>query len=649
MDTLLARLGKLDRSVLAITGIVLAIVLFLAVNLFAAVALNSARTDLTQDKLYTLTNSTRGILAGVKEPITLRLFQSQGLMTAAPTLAVYAARVNELLRAYQSLTGGVVRVEVVNPVPFSSAEDRAIAFQLRGFQLNETGEQGYFGLVGNNSTDDVQAISFLDPTREQFLEYDLTRMVSALARPRKPVVGVIDGMRVMGDDSGNPPAWSFVRQMKSTYDVRAVNYQANFMPGDADVIIAVHPALISERTLYALDQYVLQGGSLIVFVDPFAENSPKDPQNPLSYLFPTSTLGALLPKWGLSMDETKIVGDRQMAMRVSGAGGPTRVVADYVPWLQIRGDAFNADDAITNRLQLMRMSSAGAFKDLGIDGIKVTPLIQTTRDSMLMEATSVRRRGDPNTLLQNFVPSGVRQILAARVTGKTTTAFPDGPPALNKSNDPNNPDPEVPPPEPAQVKASTAPMNIIVVADEDMLDDTHVANFQTGQPVSNNADFVVNAVENLSGGGALIGLRGRGLSHRPFTTVDEIEAAARSKYFETEQRLQNELQDTQNQLAQLQALQGADAQFELLTQDQQQQIIDFNKKMLTLREQLRDVRAALNKDIDTLRRNLQLLNIAAVPVVLIGFGVLIAIWRRGRLAAARAAARTQRQRQGAAV
>src|SRR5262249_39731210 len=163
-----------------------------------------------------------------------------------------------------------------DPVPFSQAEDRAIAFQLRGFQVNESGEQGYFGLVGNNSTDDVQAISFLDPQREQFLEYDLTRMVQALARPRKPVVGIIDGLRVMGDETSQTPPWSFIRQMQSSYDVRTVNYNANYMPEDADVIIAVHPSMLTERTQYALDQYVLQGGSLILFLDPYAENSPRD-------------------------------------------------------------------------------------------------------------------------------------------------------------------------------------------------------------------------------------------------------------------------------------------------------------------------------------------------------------------------------------
>ena len=635
MDGLIQRINKLDRSAVAVFAIVLAIVLFLSVNVFSALTFSSARSDLTQGKLFTLTQSTNNVLKTLKEPVTLRLFQSTALLQAAPGLNVYSDRVQELLRTYQELSNGVVRIEIIDPIPFSIEEDRAIQFQMRGFNLTGAGEQGYFGLVGTNSVDDVQVLSFLDPAREQFLEYDLTRLVFNLARSGKPVVGVIDGIGMMGTPRSNNEPWAVTRQLNATYDVRPLKFAANGIPSDADVVLVAHPAGLSVRTRYALDQFALRGGPIIIFVDPFAENSPTDPQNRMQYLFPSSELAELFARWGIEVPTGKAVGDRSMAIRVSAFAGPSRVLVDYVPWLQLRPEAFNAEDVITSRLQLMRMSSAGTIQDLGMDGLTVTPLIQSSRDSMLIDTAVLRRRDDPSRLLDNFQPSGVRQNLAVRISGHARTAFPTGAPELNPDEDPNA-NPNAPKPaEPPLVTEGN--INIIVVADVDMLDDTHVANAQ-GTPVSSNGDFVVNAVENLAGGGALIGLRGRGLSHRPFTTVERIEDTARAKYFATEQQLEQELQKTQQQLAQLQSLNRDEKAFELLSQDEQRRIIEFNQKMLTLRQQLRDVRAALNQDIDRLETRLQFANIALVPLIVIIFGMIHASWRRAQLRRARAAA-----------
>lgn len=634
MNGLLERLGKLDRSVLAGLAIVLSIVLFLSVNVFSALTFGSVRSDLTQSKLFTLTKSTEEVLKGLREPITLRLFQSTALLENVPGLNIYSDRVNELMRTYQELSKGLVRIEIIDPIPFSPAEDRAIQFQLRSFNLTQAGEQGYFGLVGTNSVDDVQVISFLDPVRERFLEYDLTRMVANLARPARPIVAVIDGIGVMGQEANQLPPFAAIRQMQATYNVRPLKYNANVIPPVADVLLVVHPAGLTERTRYAIEQYALAGGPVLVFVDPFAEASPTDPQNRMQYLFPTSELAELFERWGIQMPTNKVAADRSMALRVSGFGGPTRVVVDYVPWLQVRPENFNQEDAVTAQLRIMRITSGGAIQETGIDGVTVTPLIQTTRDLMLIDTTTLRRRDDPSRLLETFEPSGVRQNLAVRISGRARSAFATIP-AQNADNDPNA-NPNAPkPPEPPQLNEGN--INVVVVADVDMLTDAHVVN-QAGQPVSNNGDFLVNAVENLAGGGALIGLRGRGLSHRPFTTVERIEDEARSKYFAKEQHLEAELAETQGQLARLQSLNRDDVAFELLSQDEQRRIIEFNKKMLMIRQDLRDVRQALNADIDRLETQLQFANIALVPILVVAFGMIAASWRRARLRSARASA-----------
>ena len=334
------------------------------------------------------------------------------------------------------------------------------------------------------------------------------------------------------------------------------------------------------------------------------------------------------------MPDQSVVGDTQMALRISGFGGPQRIVTDYLPWLRVGEQAFNKDEVITSQLQLMRMTSVGTLRPTGNDEIDFVPLIQSSRDSNLIDVLDVRRRGDPNILIEAFEATGIRQNLAIRVSGKALTAFPDGPPPLQRPEDVRQDWQER-----EQIMESNDAINVIVVADVDMLFDSHVINPQTGSQISNNSDFVINSIETLAGGGVLIGLRGRGLSHRPFTRVIEIEDIAREKYFETEQRLTEELAQTERQLAQLQALNRSEAQFELLTQDEQQTIIEYNRKMLTLRQQLREVRRALGEDIERLERNLQFVNIIAIPLVVVIFGIIMAILRRSRLRRARIAIR----------
>jgi ABC-type uncharacterized transport system involved in gliding motility auxiliary subunit len=631
MDGILEKLANTDRSVLSVAGIILAVALFLSVNLFSALVLGSQRTDLTDNKLFTLSDSTRAVVEALNEPVTMRLYQSRELLDAAPPLKVYSERVNELLRTYSEMSNGMIRLEIVNALPFSSEEDRAIAFQLEGFQLSATGERGYFGLVATNSTDDVEVRAFLSPDREQFLEYDLTRIINNLANPRKPVVAVIDGLGVMERVEERIPSVALIRQMQQVFNVRGLVYDAEEIPPNVDVLMVVHPANLPEKAQYAIDQYVLGGGPAIFFLDPFAESSAKNPQNNVQYLFPASDLNALLAAWGVDQVDDRIVGDREMAIRITGFAGPNRVVTDYVPWLQIRPESFNEDDVVTGTLQLMRMSSAGGLREIGLEGVTVTPLIQTSRDSMMMDTITVRRRGDPKDLLDIFEPEGVRQTIAARITGMVNTAFPDG-----KPPDPNDfgpaPGEEAPPEEEEvpQLMSSVQPINVIIVTDADMLMDSHTVT-AAGAPSSSNADFVTNAVENLAGRGALIGLRGRGLSHRPFTTVEQIEDDARGRYFQTEQQLKVDLEETQDRIAELQAQGRAGGDFQLLTQEDQETILEFNRRMLTIRQELRDVRRALNEDINTLETRLELGNIAAIPLIVIVLGILIALWRRAAL------------------
>jgi ABC-type uncharacterized transport system involved in gliding motility auxiliary subunit len=323
-----------------------------------------------------------------------------------------------------------------------------------------------------------------------------------------------------------------------------------------------------------------------------------------------------------------------MAIKIRGRAGSQVVVADYPPWMIVDRDNLNPDDVVTSQLSLMRIATSGAIEHLDASKTVMTPLIRTTPNAMLYDQSQVLRRDDPTELTAAYKPSGVAEVLAARVTGEVDTAFPDGAPP------PPPPPPgdtaQTPSPPPELVKHSEKPLNVIVAGDTDLLsDDLNVS--QSGQQTTQNSDFVINALDSVTGGGQLIALRGQGLSFRPFTTVDKIEAAANEKYRSTEDRLQTELKSTQEKLAAALARNGgADpaggegAPGEPST-DQQQAIAQFNQQLVEVRQQLRDVRGALRSEIDALGDRLRLINIAAVPIVIVLAGIIVFAWRRYRL------------------
>lgn len=626
-----SRLQSANRATVAILAVALAIVLFFAVNLIASLTLRSQRLDLTEDKLFTVTESTRRVLASVPEPITLSIYESSALIENSSGLRVYANRVNELLRTYAQLSNGKIRINRIDPVPFSTEEDRAISYGLQGFNLSRQGERGYFGLVGTNSVDQLETIQFLAPAREAFLEYDLTRVVSRLSKPTEPKLGVIDGLGMFGDAQQGRYPRAIIETLNENFELEQLAVNLTTIAPDIDALMIVHAYNLTDQAKYAIDQFVLSGKPLLLFVDTLAENSQPGFSNPNVPQFPASDLKPLTDAWGVEIVPEKVVGDRNMALRVTGVAGGRRVSAEYLPWLMIEPAALNKNDAITAQLQLMRMSSAGALRRLDGATTTITPLIQTTRDSMLFDEKLVESRPSPTDLLNQFTPSGEGFVLAARVNGPVKTAFPDGPPPP----DPNAPEPPPQPrnaPPPAEpLTESKGPISVIIVTDTDMLANSHVAS-DSGQPISNNADFVSNALENLTGGNDLLGLRGRGVSNRPFERIDAIEREAEAKYRDTEQRLSKELEDTQQQLAQLQGQTEGGAQLGVLTAEQQQTVAEFNQRMLSLRQQLRDVRAALREEIDALDRQLRLINILLIPGIVVLLGIIVALWRRARLA-----------------
>ena len=617
-----AYLGGLSRRRMAWTALGLGAVILLSVNLIASVGLKNVKTDLTEDRLFTISDGTREVLRSIDEPITARLYFSRRLAELAPEQSRYFQRVRALFEQYRDLSGGKLQLAVLDPEPFSDAEDRAVASGLRGVRLNTEGEVGYFGLVATNSTDSTETIPFFAPDREAFLEYDVTKLVYNLANPKKRVVGLMSGLPLDGGETETPMGkrpqkpWMIMSQIREFFEVRDVAQNVTEIPSDLDVLMVVQPTALTEEAAYAIDQYALRGGKVLVFIDPVTET------NQLAMLKAPGEgrkhLAKILETWGVKFDGTKVAADIRHAKRVQ-FGRDQDSVTEFVAWLGLDQRNINKDDVLAAGIEVLNVASAGFLEKA--DGITTTvqPVLQTSADAAVIESTKIGMGADPLGLLRSYVPGGKPLTLAARLSGETKSAFPNGKPGTEsrakEDGDKSNPD--------ASHTVSGA-INAIVVADSDLLADQFWVSRQDlmGQeaiiPTAHNAALVLSALENLSGSNALIALRGRGVNERPFTWVEELRRNAERQFREKEQALEARLKTAQDELAKLQT---SGASGVVLSQKEREATEKFRAEMLDTRRELREVKRALRSDIDALDGWLKFANIALVPLMIV-FGGL---------------------------
>ena len=599
------------RRLLSGSGILVAAVLAVALitinnNLFTGV-----RLDLTENKLFTLSTGTINIISTLEEPISLDFYLSRKTLADFPQLMNYANRVRDLLEEYAAKSGGKIALSIIEPEPFSVEEDQAVASGLNGISVNAAGDRAYFGLVGVNSTDDEANIPFFQTSREQALEYDITKLIYNLANPEKRVVGVMSGLPLFGNPAqGVSERWAIINAMEEFFEVRNIGVSSDRIDEDVDVLMVVHPKGFTEQTLFAIDQYLLKGGHAMLFVDPLAEgdNPEPDPANP--YVMPdmSSSLNILLDGWGVEVDTSKIAADINLAMRVQtqGARGPQE--SNYLPWLQLEADNFNREDFSTSELNLVHMGTAGIVELQEEASVELAPLIQTTTDSMKMERDLIFFQRDPNVMLANFESGNKVLVLAARISGNVTSAYPDGLPKEDEEDDTS----------PMDDTVKEGRIDAVLVGDTDILADhfwIRMQNFfgvQIPQSVANNGDFVINTLDNLAGNTDLISLRSRGEFSRPFTVVEQIRRGAEAQFREQEQELQTRLEETEQKIAQLQQEGGEGAL--LLSQEQAAEIEDFRLEQIRTRKELRAVQHELQKNIERLGTLLKFINIGLIPL-----------------------------------
>ncbi len=630
------------------TGRAVRALICIAIALVAADILvgryGAVRLDLTAEHLYTLARGTRQTLARIEEPITLRFYYSSKLGDASPGYGVYAQRVRELLDQYVAAARGKIRLEVYDPLPFTDAEDRAVGYGLQAVPLNDQGEAVYFGLAGTNSTDDQQTVAFFNPERERFLEYDLTRLVHALAFPKRTIVGVmsplpidIDLMAAVHGRAGEP--MPIIDQLRQVDDVQSVPLTAETIPAAIDVLLLVHPQKLTDATQFAIDQFVLRGGKALVFVDPYSEIQAALAQANPDTAAGSSDLERLFTAWGLKMLPDVVAGDRRRARRV-GVPVPNRgsQAMDYVGWLNLQAEDLSRDDPITADLTQITMATAGILQPIEGASTAFAPLIQTSTDSEKIPVEKVKGLPDVGALLAGFKPEQRRYTLAAHISGNAATAFPDGAPpgAAPKPAEPS----DAPAAAAAEaLKQSKQPINVVVVADTDMLDDRFWAQSRDffGRkvvvPVANNSDFLANAVEVLAGGQDLVDLRSRGTVARPFEVVERIQRSADERYAVEQRSLEDKLKQAQ---AKLRSLTKGEAKAEgagapaIPTSDQAKEIDKFRADLVTTRQQLRQVQASLREDIGRLKVILEFFDIALVPIIVVVVAVVVAALRPHR-------------------
>jgi ABC-type uncharacterized transport system involved in gliding motility auxiliary subunit len=633
------------KYLISTTGLLIAAALFLALNTFSESAFKSARADLTENKLFTLSDGTRNVLGKLEEPITLRFYFSKKLAAQAPNVQGYAQRVQELLEEYVAHSHGKVKLEVSDPEPFSEDEDRAVGYGLKGAQATASGELLYFGLAATNTTDQEETIPFFQESKEESLEYDITKIIYNLGNPKKKVVGLMTKLPMEGNPlerMRNPNAqeqsWFIMEPIQQMFEVRTVPPTSVKIDSDIAVLMIVHPQGLSPQTLYAIDQYVLGGGKVLAFIDPHCEGQDvrPDPQNPMAAMMAnrSSDLGPLLAAWGLQMSPDELVGDKDLALRVNYQNQ----AVEYLVYLGLRREkdeqksgGFSKQDFVTSQLDSMNMATVGILTKKDGATTTVTPMLESTPDSMKIQKSMVQFGPDPKRMLESFVAGKEKLMIAARVNGPAKTAYPEG--------KPKPPDTKEATPPPAddgtQLKESKEPINVIVVADCDMLEDqfwTRTQNF-LGQkiaiPTAGNSDFVVNALDNLTGSNDLISLRSRGRFNRPFDRVVEIRKQADTSFRQKEKELEDKLADTEKKLSDMQSSKDSKNSL-ILTPEQQKAIEGFKDEKIKTRTQLRKVKHEMQKDIESLGTTLKFVNIGLMPALVILAAIGAAALRSSR-------------------
>lgn len=583
---------------------VLAPVCFVLVLLISQFIFKGARVDLTEQNIYSLAQGTQNIIENLEQDVTLNLYFSDKATKDLTSLRSYAKRVEELLQEYVLLSDGKLTLNIIDPEPFSEAEDQAAEAGLQAVPI-ATGDDVYFGLQATNAKGDESIIGFFQPDKEPFLEYEISELIYRLSQTRIPVVGLMTSLEMRGgfdmQRGGTTPPWAVFEQLDQLYDVRWVEDEIEAIDKDIELLVVVQPSNLDDASLYAIDQFVMGGGKLIAFVDPKAESKQPNPMGEED--IGINPLKPLLEQWGVNYDDSQVVIDAQYGLTVSvGQGMPP---VRHLGLLGVQVDGLNPNEVATSELETVNLASAGFVQPKDDATTTFDALLWSSTVAQPIDINRYNLSHDPRQLMQDFAPTGESYVLAARISGQANSHFEQAPVELE---------------EPHEHIASNDNINVMVVADTDVLTDrlwVQVQNFfgqRIVQPWADNGALAHNMVEQYLGSNDLITIRSRGRFTRPFEVVQDLQQQAQSKFYENEQALQHQLEETEKRMAELEEQRDKDSL--TLSPEQEATLNGFQQEKLRIRKALRDVRHELDKDIESLGSWLKILNIAIIPILL---------------------------------
>jgi len=668
----------MNRTIRAILGAALILVIvFSGISICQNLG-SRIKVDITDQGIYTLSDGTRAILGKLNQPIKAKLYYTETAAMKAPDQIRYFNNyyefVKALLREYVAVSKGMVQLEVIDPRPFSVEEEQAMRYGLQRFPITQE-ENFFFGLVMQTQFGVEKTIPFFSPDRHNFVEYDISYLIDTAITKQKKKIGIMSSLPVMGQDVSDymarmmqmqgqqpEPPWTIVEQLKNKYEVKSVATDVNDI-NDVDILLVIHPKNLPEKTQFAIDQFVLEGGRTTVCVDPFCwmDRPQRNPMQ-MTQQDQSSNLDRLLRSWGLQMPENTFAGDRALA--IDAPLSRTQRAEKVIGFLGLTADCFNKGSVISTNLNQVRLLFAGVLNEVDpapktagkpadpnqpqgqkkpeeSPRIERTPLLMTTDHGNAWRVSSPFELmyPDPAKLMSSFVDGTKPVNMGYLVTGRFKSSFPEGIEVEVAAKDPNTKDKAADPNKPKMVKKHITGLTeakdecaVVVFSDVDFLTD-QLAYSQSifGKiVVGDNSAVLLNTVEDLGGSGDLISIRSRGNFKRPFVVVDKIEQQAEKETAAEVTVINAQIEGFNQELQKLVASDQEPDKQEVLGSAIVQKKRDVELRIREAQRQLREIKAKQRERTDRLARTLEAVNMAAVPSVVMIVAVGLGLWRSVR-------------------
>ena len=615
-----------------ITRATVAVIALVAIAIFAnwLVSLSSfgnRGADFTEKQIHTLSDGTRAILGEIGAPVVLRYYASRNTDYMPEEIKLHMRRVDDLLKEYASLSKGKLRIENLDPQPDTDAEDSANLDGINGQRMDD--QNLYFGLA-ISCLDKTSVIPFIDPRQETMLEYQLSKAIAEVSAPSKPKIGVMSALSLKGEPAGMPgqqaaPGWVIYQQLKQSFDIEDIPMTTTTIdPKSIKVLLLFHPAEITPEAEYAVDQYLLGGGTVVACLDAFSVAAQMSGGgNPMMGTAGTptsSTLPTLLKSWGVSFESGKVLADPTYSTRMAGN-------RDALAVLTLTKEAMpQTDSVITKDLDSVTLFLPGAFTITGGSGVSANSLIKSTTGSGFVDSMRASQL-DP-ALSTSFRPAGTAYDLVTYLSGNFKTAFPDGKPQAAAPADGAQPEQNA-----AHIKESSSPGHVFLIADVDAFYDRfayNVQNFggvQMASPINGNASLLFNLLDQATGSKHLIGSRSRSAIRRPFTVVQKMEADFNKQVGTKIEEFQEKQKVAQQKLSDLQTQKSRGSEL-YLSPEQEAEIRKLRKEQVEYSKLIREQEKDLRRQKDKLAGKITLLNVAVMPMLVTLFGLGLFIQRR---------------------